>query len=126
MNETEQQLLLTLSDGEFHSGEHIGKQFGLTRAAIWKQVKALEQRGIEIQASRRNGYCIPGGIELLHRKLIERSMDKSTRALIKNIIIHDQIDSTNDYLMEYAKNNSIKPIVCLAEQQTQGKGSRGR
>lgn len=126
MNETEHQLLSLLSDGEFHSGENIGQQFGMTRSAIWKHMKVLEKRGLEIQSIRRKGYRITGGIELLDRKRIENEFDKTTRSVIKNLLIHDKIQSTNDFLMEYAKNHGTAPTICLAEQQMQGKGRRGR
>ena len=36
-------LLRHLSDGHFHSGEALGEAMGVSRAAVWKQLKKLEE-----------------------------------------------------------------------------------
>ncbi|MFT6389838.1 MAG: BirA family biotin operon repressor/biotin-[acetyl-CoA-carboxylase] ligase, partial [Cellvibrionaceae bacterium] len=38
---TDEELIFFLSDGEFHSGEDIGLQLGVSRTAIWKRLKKL-------------------------------------------------------------------------------------
>ena len=41
-------LIKLLSDGEFHSGDELGAVLGVSRTAVWKQLKKieeLEQRG---------------------------------------------------------------------------------
>ncbi|MGO3003573.1 MAG: HTH domain-containing protein, partial [Halomonas sp.] len=32
-------LMRLLSDGEVHSGEQLGETLGISRAAVWKQLK---------------------------------------------------------------------------------------
>lgn len=40
--------------------------------------------------------------------------------------IFDILPSTNDYCLEYAKNNPGERLVCLAHQQTLGRGRNGK
>ena len=35
-------LLKLLQDGQFHSGEALGRVLGISRSAIWKQLQQLE------------------------------------------------------------------------------------
>lgn len=44
LSERQQQLLQLLADGDFHSGEQIGQQLAISRAAISLQVKGLSRR----------------------------------------------------------------------------------
>ncbi len=41
-------LLSTLSDGTFHSGEELGEQIGISRAAISKHIKWIQEWGVDI------------------------------------------------------------------------------
>ncbi|TCK01549.1 BirA family biotin operon repressor/biotin-[acetyl-CoA-carboxylase] ligase [Volucribacter psittacicida] len=47
------------------------------------------------------------------------------KLLPRHIVIYKQISSTNQYLLEHIKQLS-KGTICLAEQQTAGRGRRGR
>ena len=50
------ELLIRLADGEYHSGERLGAAAGLTRAAVWKQIRKLEKWGLNIETSSGRGY----------------------------------------------------------------------
>lgn len=39
-------LLKCLSDGEFHSGEDLGELIGVSRAAISKHIKGIQEWGL--------------------------------------------------------------------------------
>ncbi|BBI58979.1 hypothetical protein HSBAA_02850 [Vreelandella sulfidaeris] len=39
-------LMRLLSDGEVHSGEQLGETLGISRAAVWKQLKSLRHLGL--------------------------------------------------------------------------------
>ena len=62
----------------------------------------------------------------LDKRLIHEGLSESARNLISKLEIHDQIGSTNNYLMEMARTDIATGHVCLAEQQISGKGRRGR
>lgn len=62
----------------------------------------------------------------LYAQKINAQFSETTRALISELDIFPVIDSTNNYLMTYAKTHAVSGKVCLAETQTAGKGRRGR
>lgn len=113
-----------LSDGKFHSGEEIGSGFGVSRSAIWKSIKQIENLGIEINTLPKRGYQIPGGLELLQKEKIYSYLSANCKAEISDFITLAKIDSTNDYLLNNPELSS--GTVCLAEQQTNGRGRRGK
>ena len=47
-------LLHVLADGHFHSGETLAEAMGVTRAAVWKKVHALERLGLDRKSTRLN------------------------------------------------------------------------
>ena len=50
--------LLENHSGEFISGENIASSLGITRAAVWKSVKSLQNEGYKIQAVKNRGYSL--------------------------------------------------------------------
>lgn len=121
------QLLQLLSDGEFHSGTTLAEQLGLSRSAVWKQINALDASGIELIAVTGKGYRLPDPIELLDEALIYNQLSDSVRQRISLLDMHEQIDSTNSHLSALThKQPESSGVVCLAEQQTAGRGRRGR
>lgn len=121
------QLLQLLSDGEFHSGTALAEQLELSRSAVWKQITALETYGIELSAVSGKGYRLHAPIELLDKALIFNLLSPSLRQHISVLETHDQIDSTNSYLSALTHSKpETSGVICIAEQQTAGRGRRGR
>ena len=58
-------LMRLLSDGEVHSGEQLGEALGISRAAVWKQLKKLEALGVEVVAVKGRGYQLSQRLEPL-------------------------------------------------------------
>jgi BirA family biotin operon repressor/biotin-[acetyl-CoA-carboxylase] ligase len=120
-------LISELASGQFHSGEALGRQMGISRAAVWKYVKSLTQLGFEVDSVRGRGYRIKGGLSLLDSKLIDQKLTEYTKQKINKVEVFKHIDSTNQYLLEKVESNQgIHGSVCLAEQQSAGRGRRGR
>lgn len=115
-------LLEILSDGEFHSGEDLGLQLGITRAAVWKRLQYLTVLDIPVEASRARGYRIRGGMDLLNRDHIVASMAPAALALLGDLECLPEVESTNSLLLQRGACGD----VCLAERQTAGRGRRGR
>jgi BirA family biotin operon repressor/biotin-[acetyl-CoA-carboxylase] ligase len=123
----QKKLLQILADGLFHSGPDLAEQLEVGRTAIWKQINTLEELGIHVIAVSGKGYRLARPIELLDKSLLLKSLNTETQHLITDLQIHDQIDSTNSHLAALTYANPEKAgIVCLAEQQTAGRGRRGR
>lgn len=120
----DQQLIETLSDGEFHSGQHLGDLLGISRTAVWKHLQKLGELGISIESIKGKGYRIPGGLDLLDENSISNLLGSDVGKLVRKIVLHRTIDSTNAYIAELAEQGSR--VVCLAEYQHSGRGRRGR
>jgi BirA family biotin operon repressor/biotin-[acetyl-CoA-carboxylase] ligase len=125
---TLKKLLLILSDGQFHSGEQLGKTLGLTRSAVWKLTKKLLEWDLEIESISNKGYRIPGGVSLLDKEKILSYLTKKQKSELAQFDLLDTVPSTNDYLFNLPASSKRrkKAFVCLAEKQTQGKGRHGR
>jgi len=130
MNSNLKKLIRCLSDGKFHSGAKLGEALGITRSGVWKLTQQLSTLGIEVESVIGKGYCIPDGLSLLSLPKIKNHINKNYLKQIKKIKLFDQIDSTNNYLIELARklsaNKRNEIYVCLAEQQSAGKGRLGR
>lgn len=124
---TKKRLIQILADGQFHSGTDLAEQLSLSRSAVWKQINGLEEQGIDITAVNGKGYRLHSKLELLDKRLIYSLFNNPTRQCLAELEIHDQIGSTNSHLVALSNDQpDASAIVCLAEQQTAGKGRRGR
>jgi BirA family biotin operon repressor/biotin-[acetyl-CoA-carboxylase] ligase len=118
-------LLYSLADGNFHSGETLGKNLGVTRTAIWKQANALKALGVELHSVTGKGYRLPEPMNLLSREQILATSQTDREALDKYFDLHLSIGSTNIEAMKKAQAGYSRYLV-LAEHQSQGRGRRGR
>lgn len=119
-------LLDILSDGKFHSGEVLGERLGVTRAAVWKQLRTLSKLGLTIHAVRGRGYQLAFPIELLKSETIYNHLPSHARDPLSHIDVLSQVDSTNSILKQRAIQGAASGTACLAEQQTAGRGRQGR
>lgn len=126
ISETLKQLLQLLADGKFHSGTELSRALAISRSAIWKQLHALSELGVELTALSGKGYKLQQPLQLLDQHRIGGYLDQQTLQLIKRLEIHDAIHSTNSYLHELAGKGGESGLVCFAEFQAAGKGRRGR
>lgn len=119
-------LLSILADGEFHSGESLGQQLGVSRAAVWKQLKKLDALGIDCHSVKGRGYRIPGGINLLQVESLCQGLSPVALQGLSQIELALSIPSTNRLAMQQAQQQNCHGRLFLAEQQTAGRGRRGR
>lgn len=114
------QIVTILSDGEFHDGTTMGDALQMTRSAVWKTIKKLIAYDIPITSIKGKGYTMTVPLILLDPQKIKMELDNKKLP----ITLFESIGSTNDYLK--LKKKAKGPEICLAEQQTQGKGRLAR
>ncbi|MFL3653813.1 MAG: bifunctional biotin--[acetyl-CoA-carboxylase] ligase/biotin operon repressor BirA [Halioglobus sp.] len=120
-------LLPLLADGKFHSGQGLAGALGVSRTAVWKQVNRLVTDSVlEIESVKGKGYRIRGGIDLLDIDQVKAALDARASALMTHLEILDTVDSTNAHAMRLAEQGCLTGLVCTAEQQSAGRGRRGR
>ena len=115
-------ILTVLADGQFHSGEELGEALGVSRAAVWKQMKKLDELDIPYSSVKGRGYRLQDGIELLDQQRIQQALTQ--RLDILDILL--DVNSTNTYLFERAGDHMGKRYAVLAEKQLGGRDRRGR
>ncbi len=109
----------------FISGEDIAKRLFVTRAAVWKGIKALEKEGHEIEAVTNRGYRLKAVQESIDAEKIVTYLAE-TGANTPKLFIYDEVGSTNDEALKYAKEHPGEEAVFIAGRQTAGRGRRGR
>jgi BirA family biotin operon repressor/biotin-[acetyl-CoA-carboxylase] ligase len=115
-------VLQVLADGNFHSGEVLAHELGVTRAAVWKKVRKLEKLGLSVFRVPGRGYRLAVPLDLLKAEDILTQLSPKTRGKLRDLTVLDVVDSTNTWLMQ----RPGEPAVCLAEFQSAGRGRRGR
>lgn len=115
-----QPLLRLLQDGQFHSGEELGAAIGVSRAAIWKRLQALEAEfDLSIHKVRGRGYRLEAPLSLL-------ADDALGLPSVWPVTLLQQVDSTNAEALRRLASAAVPPFLVIAEQQTAGRGRRGR
>ncbi|NLS14482.1 bifunctional biotin--[acetyl-CoA-carboxylase] ligase/biotin operon repressor BirA [Vibrio sp. SM6] len=117
-NRVKLHILHRLAGGGFVSGETLGLELGISRAAIAKQIGGLADWGVDVYRIPGRGYQLAAPIQLLDEATI-------ANGLTTPVTLVPVIDSTNQYLLDQVTNLS-SGALCVAEYQTQGRGRRGR
>ncbi len=114
--------LLEENKGQILSGNDLSTALGISRNAVWKSINALRKSGHDITSIRNKGYLLELQSDHLSENEIRMHLLKDDEAY--NIIILDEIPSTNTYL----KENKDLPdnTVVLTKSQTKGRGRLGR
>lgn len=118
-------LIELLSDGQIHSGESLAAQLGVSRTAIWKQIRRAMEEGIEVATVRGRGYQLVSRVDLLDRDLILRGLSPSHRKALALTVL-DEVDSTNAEVIRQIGSGVTGMPVVIADCQTAGRGRRGR
>jgi len=118
-------LLARLADGAVHSGQTLAAEFGVSRAAIGKQIARLRAQGWPVEARRGLGYHLPEGWRPLERAAIELAPGYAA-AGPESLVMLDRVDSTSRYLDRGPAPAPGGTRLCIAEHQQAGRGRQGR
>ena len=116
------ELIRTLADGQWHSGETLARALGVSRTAVWKRLRELESLGLELHKLTGRGYRLARPLELLEAPRIERELAPARLARLEALDVLPFTDSTNRVLIE----GRAQRALCFAEHQSAGRGRRGR
>ncbi len=109
------------------SGEVIAEQMGITRSAVWKQIRELRKMGYDITSSQKTGYRLEGPTNRLLPHEIHKKL--RTKFIGKKIRYFDRTASTiwvGKKLADESGPEDGHGMVILAEEQTGGVGRLGR
>jgi len=116
--------LLQEEPGAYVSGAEISRKLGVSRTAVWKQIRKLEAEGYQVVATPRLGYRLVGRPEKL--SLSELLTKLETREFGRNLKLLDEVDSTQNVARRLAEEGAPQGTLVIAERQTQGRGRLGR
>lgn len=119
-------VLRLLADGELKSGQNLARHLGVSRAAVWKQLRQLADWGIEVRAQPGRGYRLAAPLDLLDAGAIRGALPQFAAGRLRNLEVHEELASTNDRLLEAAELTAGRFDACLAEFQAAGRGRQGR
>jgi BirA family transcriptional regulator, biotin operon repressor / biotin---[acetyl-CoA-carboxylase] ligase len=120
------QVFQALADRQFHSGEELAEALEVSRSAIWKAVRQLEDLGAGLHAVRNRGYRLARGGAPLAAAQIREALPREVRAVVTRIDTAWSVDSTNTVLLARPNVQPGTSEVQLAEYQRAGRGRRGR
>ncbi|MBQ7587890.1 MAG: biotin--[Lachnospiraceae bacterium] len=144
--------LLQENSEVYISGQEMADRLHVTRAAVWKAIKALEKEGCAIEAVTNRGYRLGRAPDAIDAPFIERSLRES--GLNVRVIFKEETGSTNEdarsALRDWvsagdpvgnSENSSMgnssddpaddparrqRAVLVIADKQNAGRGRRGR
>jgi BirA family biotin operon repressor/biotin-[acetyl-CoA-carboxylase] ligase len=116
--------ILEEAEGGFVSGEALSRRMGVSRTAIWKQIRKLEAEGYAIEAVPRLGYRLAGKPPRLSPTALQAVLQ--TTRFGRQVRVFECVGSTQDILHEWAKEGAPEGALVISERQTSGRGRMGR
>jgi BirA family biotin operon repressor/biotin-[acetyl-CoA-carboxylase] ligase len=99
-------------------------RLGISRAAVWKHVKALERRGYEIESVSGLGYRLSAIPDILDSNTI--GLGLKTQRFGRNLETYETIDSTNSRAKILALDGAQEGTIVIADAQSAGRGRMDR
>ena len=118
------EVLSLLSDAGFVSGEHIGKHLGVSRTAVWKQIKSLQNMGYEIESIKNKGYRLVSRPDIPIAEEVTLGLD--TQVIGKDIHYFKSLPSTNLFAKKLVKDGVKEGAIVVSDFQVSGRGRKNR
>jgi len=116
--------VLEENKGKNVSGAKLAQELSISRNAVWKSIKALQEEGYSITATTNKGYSLSVDNDILSNQSITPYL--SGNAVNLRLEVHKSVTSTNTLLKELAGQGEPEGKVLIAEEQTCGRGRLGR
>lgn len=118
------EILKLLKENEgYVSGQELCERFGVSRTAIWKVIRHLEEDGYKIEAVRNKGYHFIDSCDIMTKTEIESCIRGSFGSRVE---YYDIVDSTNIKAKRLAEEGAASGTLVVADCQNAGRGRRGK
>ena len=111
-------------NNEHVSGEEISRSLEISRAAIWKNIESLRNKGYGIEAIPGVGYKLTSFPDKLIPEEVQFGL--RTRIIGRKIHHYETLGSTMEVAFELGLKGAKDGTIVCAEGQTKGKGRMGR
>jgi BirA family biotin operon repressor/biotin-[acetyl-CoA-carboxylase] ligase len=116
-----QEILLQLKSDAFVSGEALSTPLGITRAALWKHIKTMQEDGADIESITGKGYRLISPPTVPRAEYVGAYLHHDAP-----VYYSPTVTSTNDVAKDAGQNRTLRRAVFIAGEQTAGKGRKGR
>src|SRR5690625_2994636 len=116
--------ILQQNQQSYISGQRLADQLNISRNAIWKHMRELENDGYMIEAAPRLGYRIIDVPNKVSENTIKWGL--KTDWLGKRMIHKRSVTSTQIIAHELAQKGAEHGTVVIADEQTEGRGRMRR
>ena len=106
------------------SGQALADRLHVSRAAVWKAMKALQAEGHRITAVTNRGYQLERDSDVLTPQGIRCRLRPAYQDCA--IRVDARVPSTNTQAKKLAADGEAAPSLLLADGQTAGRGRMGR
>lgn len=106
------------------SGQQLADDFGLSRTAIWKYIKQLEEEGYMFETIRKKGYILTSQPNSIDPAKIKAALETTTFG--ETITFEETLPSTQPVAHQLAQEGAKAGTVVICEEQTLGRGRMQR
>lgn len=118
-------ILWMLRNGEdYVSGQELSERLGISRTAVWKNIRSLKEEGYQIQAVQNRGYRILEIPDTISASEIKSRLGSSRMGC--EIYYIEETSSTNLVAKRLGDEGAPSGTLAIADMQTDGRGRRGR
>jgi len=111
---------LSAANGQPISGQQLADDLNISRTAIWKHMKQLEEEGYTFRSIRKKGYIMLSTPDTLDPAKITAALE--TEHFGNQIIYEESLTSTQTVAHQLAQDGAPDGTVIICEEQTEGRG----
>ncbi len=111
-------------DTEYLSGQDLSDVLRISRVAVWKHIKKIQELGYTVESKQKLGYKLTSNSDALFPW--EITSELKTKVIGQQAYYFDSIDSTQNQALKMADDPVNDGTVIIAAKQTGGKGRSGR
>jgi len=109
---------------EYLSGQDLSDVLRISRVAVWKHIKKIQELGYTVESKQKLGYKLTSNSDELFPWEVTSGL--KTKIIGQQAYYFDSIDSTQNQALKMAGDPANNGTVIIAAKQTGGKGRSGR
>jgi BirA family transcriptional regulator, biotin operon repressor / biotin---[acetyl-CoA-carboxylase] ligase len=109
---------------EYLSGQDLSDVLRISRVAVWKHIKKIQELGYTVKSKQKLGYKLTANSEVLLPWEITSGL--KTEKIGQQAYYFDSLDSTQNQALKMSGDISKNGAIIIAAKQTGGRGRSGR
>ena len=109
---------------EYLSGQDLSDVLRISRVAVWKHIKKIQELGYTVESKQKLGYKLTKNSDALLPWEITSGL--KTKTIGQQAFYFDSTDSTQNQALKLAIEPENNGAIIVAEKQTGGRGRSGR